>query len=751
MAGVIILLAGAAGCARSREARRDQFLKSGKAHLADRDFQRAVLDFRNAAATAPRDAECFYQLGLAYVGAHDLQGAWDSFRTALSLDPHHRGAKLNLAMIQVSMPDPDRVKEGHASLQEILDSGPVDASALHLTALSELRLGELEVAERHLRQALAAQPSSLANLSLLAQARLARGDRVGASEVLESACRDNPRSADARLLLARFRLAMNQTSAAEQDLGQALAIDPNFAPALLLLGKLEAAAGRNSDAERTFRHLSDLSDPGAKPVYALFLFGQNRTSDAIHEFERLSAANPDDRGARSRLVAAYWQAGRAAEAEELLSRILRKNPSDVDALVQRAEMFLTMGRVRDAQNDLYAAVRLEPNAASAHYKLAQVYRTANNPLAERKELFEVLRLTPANLAARVDLARSFLVGKSPKTALDLLNEAPAYQREMPSAVTQRNWALWAAGDLPALRHGIATGLTRERTPDLLLQSAMLDMHDGRHEAARSALEEVLAIAPEDLRAAEGLRQSYVAQKKNALAIRRIEEFAARHPRSAAVQAFWGSVLESSGDKSRARRAFEAALSLNPGLDAAQMALAKLDYSDGRRDEAAARLEKLVGNGRGGTAARYWLGNVEASRGRFQEAVNHFQRVVETDPNHAQALNNLAYLMLERSDRIDEALKYAQKALELEPDNPIFEDSLGWALYRKGLYSLAARYLEQAVARRGADPVSQYHLAMVYAKAGNSRKAHATLDAALERHPQLPEARLAREVVGSATP
>jgi tetratricopeptide (TPR) repeat protein len=321
---------------------------------------------------------------------------------------------------------------------------------------------------------------------------------------------------------------------------------------------------------------------------------------------------------------------------------------------------------------------------------------------------------------------------------------------MSLTIAQRNWALWALGDLPELRKGIEGGLAHDRTPDLLLQRAMLEMHDGRHEAAREVLEEVLKVAPLDLRAVEGLRQSYSVQNKNGTAVRRVEEYAAAHPGSAPVQAFWGSVLEYSGDKAKARTAYETAVRVDPGLDAAQMALAKLDYGEGRLDEAATRLERLVGDSRGGTAARYWLGNVEASRGRFEQAMAQFQRVVESDPNHAQALNNLAYLMLERSNRIDEALKYAQKALELEPQNPVFEDSLAWALYRKGLYSLAARYLEQAVGRKGADPVSQYHLAMVYAKTGNSQKAQAVLQAALERYPKLPEARLAREVVG-ATP
>src|SRR3954462_15307816 len=66
------LLVVAAGCAKSPEAKRDKFMRSGKHYLEKREYARAVLDFRNAAAAMPRDAETFYELGLAYIGAQDF-------------------------------------------------------------------------------------------------------------------------------------------------------------------------------------------------------------------------------------------------------------------------------------------------------------------------------------------------------------------------------------------------------------------------------------------------------------------------------------------------------------------------------------------------------------------------------------------------------------------------------------------------------------------------------------------------------
>jgi predicted Zn-dependent protease len=95
--------------------------------------------------------------------------------------------------------------------------------------------------------------------------------------------------------------------------------------------------------------------------------------------------------------------------------------------------------------------------------------------------------------------------------------------------------------------------------------------------------------------------------------------------------------------------------------------------------------------------------------------------------------------------MDEALKYAQKAVELDPARPSYADTLGWILYRKGLYTAAIPYLEKgSTADRSA--VGKYHLAMAYAKTGDKRD-RTVLAAALKQNPRLPEAKTAQEIVG----
>src|ERR1039458_3753034 len=101
-----MLILGLSSCTLSPEARRDRYLASGKKLIEKKDYRRAVLEFKNALRAKPRDAEVYYQLGSAYLGAQDVGGAVISFKKATELNPKHAGAQLSLGQILASTADP---------------------------------------------------------------------------------------------------------------------------------------------------------------------------------------------------------------------------------------------------------------------------------------------------------------------------------------------------------------------------------------------------------------------------------------------------------------------------------------------------------------------------------------------------------------------------------------------------------------------------------------------------------------------
>jgi len=76
---------------------------------------------------------------------------------------------------------------------------------------------------------------------------------------------------------------------------------------------------------------------------------------------------------------------------------------------------------------------------------------------------------------------------------------------------------------------------------------------------------------------------------------------------------------------------------------------------------------------------------------------------------ANALNSLGYMLAERNDRLDEAVTLLQRALKIEPGNPSYLDSLGWAYFQQGRLDLADAPLTEAADKLKHNSVVQDHL------------------------------------------
>ena len=207
------------------------------------------------------------------------------------------------------------------------------------------------------------------------------------------------------------------------------------------------------------------------------------------------------------------------------------------------------------------------------------------------------------------------------------------------------------------------------------------------------------------------------------------------------------MLAKQGNQVEARQAFLAARTADPQSVLADLSLAQLDVAGHKVDDAEHRLQNLVASHGENTTARLWLGILDDVKGNHSAALENFRKVVQTDPDNAQALNNLAYLLADFSNQPDEALKYAEKAVRIAPDNPQYADTIGWALYRKGMYSAAVQQLERTGSQNGF-AVWRYHLAMAYAKTGDVKRGRAVLDAATEEQPECAGSEGSKGTVGA---
>ena len=86
---------------------------------------------------------------------------------------------------------------------------------------------------------------------------------------------------------------------------------------------------------------------------------------------------------------------------------------------------------------------------------------------------------------------------------------------------------------------------------------------------------------------------------------------------------------------------------------------------------------------------------------------------------------------------NEAIKYAERALQAGGNVPAVNDTLGWACYQKGRYDLAVQHLETAV-KGQTNPKRKCHLAMAYYKVGDDKHGQVLAKEALKEDPKLAE-------------
>ncbi len=109
-------------------------------------------------------------------------------------------------------------------------------------------------------------------------------------------------------------------------------------------------------------------------------------------------------------------------------------------------------------------------------------------------------------------------------------------------------------------------------------------------------------------------------------------------------------------------------------------------------------------------------------GAQQQAIVRMEKVLELEPNHAEALNYLGYTWADNNVNLEKALEYVQKAMHLKPGNGYIQDSLGWVYFRMGKFDLAIQEILEALKLEPTDPHIYEHLGDIYREQGNIRKA-----------------------------
>lgn len=109
-------------------------------------------------------------------------------------------------------------------------------------------------------------------------------------------------------------------------------------------------------------------------------------------------------------------------------------------------------------------------------------------------------------------------------------------------------------------------------------------------------------------------------------------------------------------------------------------------------------------------------------GRSEKAIGIMKKLIETNPEHAHALNFIAYYYADRGEHLVEAEEKAMKALTIRPNDGYIQDTLAWIKFKKGEFDEALAKIEKASELIPDEAIVYEHLGDIYSAKNNKEKA-----------------------------
>jgi tetratricopeptide (TPR) repeat protein len=206
----------------------------------------------------------------------------------------------------------------------------------------------------------------------------------------------------------------------------------------------------------------------------------------------------------------------------------------------------------------------------------------------------------------------------------------------------------------------------------------------------------------------------------------------------------GQLYANRKEYDKALAAFSDALKVQPQF--VQMYLARGDVFllQGQADKALAEYNEALRVAPQFSLAYVKIGALHEANKQLEEAEKAYLAAIDADAKQAMAYSRLARMAAERKTRLDDAITWAQKAVELEPKVPQFQDTLGWVHRARGELDKAEAVLQKATTGEPPQAVIWYHLGIVRAERKKTKEVAAALKQALKLQQNFPDSEDARK-------
>lgn len=527
------------------------------------------------------------------------------------------------------------------------------------------------------------------------------------------------------------------TPGAQGSAAQPQGVEDADAKYYFLLGRYLEGAGKVDEAVAAFRKAIELEPGSAEPRAELAgLFArQDKAREALDAAEdalRVSPKNQEANRILGTVLAALADLHQAARPGDDASQYAKRamaaleiargdGSGDLNIDLTLARLYLDADRYADAIPLMRRIVGEQPQYTEGWLLLADAQEGSGAPDAAVDTLTQLLGEQPQLFRARVQLAETYDHQHKWPEAADAWAAAQALNPRNVELATRHATALINAGH-PAQARDIL-GAALKQTPNDLRLTVMLAQAQrdaGDLEAAEATARALHDAHPEEVRftylvgqmlEARDHYQEIITFLKPEIAKLRTSSDKNKGPQIAMLLGSEGLAYQQLHQYDEAIAAYTEAVTLAPDDPVRQVLLIQGYTAAGRHKDAIDAAQKARAKFPDDGSVLYQYGAALDHAGRHDESEKIFREIIAKDPLDAGALNYLGYMMAERGSAagLDEAVTLIQRALQVDPDNPSFLDSLGWAYVQQGKLDLADPAISTAADKLPANSVIQEHL------------------------------------------
>ncbi|MCK5145115.1 tetratricopeptide repeat protein [bacterium] len=428
--------------------------------------------------------------------------------------------------------------------------------------------------------------------------------------------------------------------------------------------------------------------------------------------------DPESIEAWSFLTELELRKGNIDKAETALNTILELDSLNLLALNQSAIIALQKEKINSAERFVRQLMMLGAKPMPALMMGLGDHYLDNRKTDKGMALFgRLIELDPRDGLGYFGQGMFFEQQGDTAGAVSLYRQALIVMPKFPEAVARLSQIYMSRGDWDAGLELFSEAIAIDSTDiDAFLGKAVMYRGRGEVNAANLILQDASKRFPQDARPSYDLGQFFMQDQRYIDAFQSYKNVTKVLPQNGGGWLNAGLALLFADSVAQSEHYFRKAVEILPGnfqpLFYLGTVLAQLD----RNEEAIPYLESSLGNDSnigGKILAMSTLASVYDATGQFVRADTLFERSLRLAPDNGTILNNYAYSLCERDQRLDDARIMAEKAISIEPDNASFLDTIGWIYFKLEEVEAALQYILQSWTNRPESAEVASHLAEIY--------------------------------------